>query len=49
MTSDLLVFLRGKNFYLASRPGEMVALILDEDAGPIESAANGLSHVTVVF
>ena len=49
MTSDLLVFLRGKDSYLAPRHGTIVALVLEDDTGPIEPAANRAAHLSVVF
>jgi hypothetical protein len=49
MTSDLLVFLRGKDAYLAPRCGTTVALVLEDDTGLIEPAANRAAHLSVVF
>jgi hypothetical protein len=49
MTSDLLVFLRGKDAYLAPPRGTTVALVLEDDTGPIEPAANRATYLSVVF
>jgi hypothetical protein len=46
MTSDLFVFLRGKNSYLAPRLREMVALIFNENASP-GVAMEGEDHRSV--
>ena len=44
MTSDLFVFLRGKDAYPAPRCKGIFAPILDDDTGPSEPRANCLTH-----
>jgi hypothetical protein len=47
MTSDLLVFLRGKDSDLAPCHGTIVTLVLEGDTGPIKPGTNRATHLSI--